>query len=166
MITFLSTENQNRGRFNVLNIHDRTIVVDYAHNPAGLKALFETVDHLKSGRVITVGSAAGDRQDQTIQEMGRIFGTHSDIFIIKEDVNLRGRIPGETVHHLYMGVKEADGLTSVSVYPKEAEALIQAWECSEPGDTLVFLYDEYTSIQGILQKIKNSKAVGVLQKAE
>ncbi|MBH0170266.1 cyanophycin synthetase [Fictibacillus sp. 18YEL24] len=166
VITFLSSENQNRGRFNVLNIHDRTIVVDYAHNPAGLKALFETVDHLKSGRVITVGSAAGDRQDQTIQEMGRIFGTHSDIFIIKEDVNLRGRIPGETVHHLYMGVKEAEGITSVSVYPKEAEALIQAWECSEPGDTLVFLYDEYTSIQGILQKIRNSKAVGVLQKAE
>ncbi|MFG6494613.1 cyanophycin synthetase [Fictibacillus sp. UD] len=166
VITFLSTENQNRGRFNVVNIHDRTIVIDYAHNPAGLKALFETVGHLKSGRVITVGSAAGDRQDHTIQEMGRIFGTHSDIFIIKEDVNLRGRIPGETVHLLYTGVKEANGTTSVSVYPKEAEAMIQAWECSEPGDTLVFLYDEYTSIQGILQKIRNSKAVGVLQKAE
>lgn len=166
VITFLSTENQNRGRFNVLNIHGRTIVVDYAHNPAGLRALFETVDHLKSGRVITVGSAAGDRQDNAIREMGRIFGSHSDIFIIKEDVNLRGRIPGETVHLLYTGVKEAGGSTSVSVYPKEAEAFIQAWENSEPGDTIVFLYDEYTSIQGILQKIKNSNSIGILQKAE
>jgi cyanophycin synthetase len=167
VITFLPTENQNRGRFNVENIHGRTIVIDYAHNPAGLKALFETVDQLNNGgRVITVGSAAGDRQDHNIKEMGRIFGTHSDIFIIKEDVNLRGRTPGETVHLLYTGVKESKNKTAVHVYPKEPEAMLQAWEQSQPGDTLVFLYDEYPSIQGILQKIKNSESVSVLQKAE
>jgi cyanophycin synthetase len=166
VITFLPTENQNRGRFNVQNIHGRTIVVDYAHNPAGLRALFETVDHLKKGRVITVGSAAGDRQDHTIQEMGKIFGTYSDVFIIKEDVNLRGRNPGETVHLLYTGVKEAKCETAVHVYPKEPEAMLQAWERSLPGDTLVFLYDEYTSIQGVLQKIKHAEPISVLQKAE
>lgn len=166
VITFLPTENQNRGRFNVQNIHGRTIVVDYAHNPAGLRALFEAVDHLKKGRVITVGSAAGDRQDHTIQEMGKIFGTYSDVFIIKEDGNLRGRIPGETVHLLYTGVKEAKCETAVHVYPKEPEAMLQAWERSLPGDTLVFLYDEYTSIQGVLQKIKHAEPVSVLQKAE
>jgi cyanophycin synthetase len=164
VITFLPTEAQNPGRFNVINVHGRTVVVDYAHNPAGLKALFETVNLLKKGRIITVGSAAGDRQDQTIHEMGRIIGTYSDTFVIKEDYNLRGRNPGETIHLLSGGVEQARGSTAVYVQLKESEAMNKGWELSGIGDTLVLLYDQYASIQVFLEQIKQLEASSLLEK--
>ena len=164
VITFLPSESQNPGRFNVVNVQGRTVVVDYAHNPAGLKALFETVDLLADGRLITVGSAAGDRQDQAIQEMGRIIGSHADIFVIKEEDNLRGRPPGETIALLSEGVEQSNNGTVVYVHYKELEAMAKGWELSKPGDTLVLLYDQYASIQVFLDEIKQSEASRVLEK--
>ncbi|MBM7621369.1 cyanophycin synthetase [Bacillus tianshenii] len=163
VITFLSTEEQNPGRFNVLNVHGRTVVVDYAHNPAGLKALFETVNLLKRGRIITVGSAAGDRQDQTILEMGRIIGNYADVFVIKEDYNLRGRTPGETINLLSDGVEEARSSTAIYVHHKELEAMNQGWKLTGVGDTLVLLYDQYASIQAFLEQIKQLETASLLE---
>ena len=141
--------------------------MDYAHNPAGLRALYDTIAYLKDGRVITVGSAAGDRKDETIQEMGRIFGKHSDIFIIKEDLNLRGRTPGETIHLLSRGVDESKGHPSIHVQPEEIHALFMAWEMSQAGDTLLFLYDDYASIQTFMDSVmKSSVSRSEFQRAE
>lgn len=164
VITFLPSESQNPGRFNVVSVQGRTVVVDYAHNPAGLKALFETVNLLANGRLITVGSAAGDRQDQAIHEMGRIIGSHSDIFVIKEEDNLRGRSPGETIALLTSGVEQSKSGTVVYVHHKELEAMAKAWELSQPGDTLVLLYDQYASIQVFLEQIRQAEASAVLAK--
>ncbi|WP_374056214.1 cyanophycin synthetase [Rossellomorea sp. FM04394] len=167
VISFLPTETQNRGRFNVQTVQGRTVIVDYAHNPAGLRALFDTIAHLKDGRVITVGSAAGDRKDETIHDMGRIFGEHSDIFIIKEDLNLRGRTPGETIHLLTSGVKQSKVQPLIHVQPEEIHALFMAWKMSQPGDTLLFLYDDYASVQTFTEEVmKSSVSRPEFQRAE
>jgi UDP-N-acetylmuramoyl-L-alanyl-D-glutamate--2,6-diaminopimelate ligase len=68
----------------VLRGQPYTVVVDYAHTPDSLRALFET---FKSKRIIAVmGSTGGGRDKWKRQEMGRIAEEYCDtVFLANED---------------------------------------------------------------------------------
>lgn len=159
IIQFFPTAEQSRGRFNHFVLEGRRIIADYAHNPAGIKALFSTVAQLDKQRLITVASAAGDRPDRIIREMARVIAQHSDYFIIKEDENLRGRAPLETAELLRQGAHQAN-LTSeqIQIIPDERDAYLKAWEISKPGDMLIFVYEDYETVESVLQSIQMRSA--------
>ena len=96
--TFQPTSAQMPGRLNFYRLDDRVVLVDFAHNEAGLRVVLDTVDALigKRGKRVatlsTIVGTAGDRPDDGLRAVGRLAGERSDQIAIKETLHyLRGR---------------------------------------------------------------------------
>ncbi|MGM0902490.1 MAG: cyanophycin synthetase [Bacillota bacterium] len=150
-VKFTPDFHYSKGRFNKLDVEGRQIIIDYAHNCAGLKAVFEAVEALKTGRVITVLSAPGDRLDSDIAQLGEITAAKTDIMVIKEDVELRGRKPLEVPALIKRVAKKRLPESNIHVVPVEVEAFTRAWELSKSGDLLLLLYEDFSQVKHFIE---------------
>ena len=153
------------GRLNVVEVAGVTVVVDYAHNPAGLRSLGEFVDNLASPdapgaivvrRRIGVIAVPGDRRDQDLIEMGEIATDYFDRVIVREDLDLRGRDPGETASVVMSGVearmKAGKGRARVAeVVQDEIEAVQRALSRAHDGDVVVLCVDRLDEVWELLE---------------
>ncbi len=141
--TFDSSFFQAPGRMNIYNEHPFKVILDYAHNPAAVKAVCDTVDRFEvDGRKIIVLAAPGDRRDEDIREIAGIASGHFDHFICRRDDHLRGRGEDEVAVMLKNKLLE-DGVSadSIEVIPDEQEATARALEMAEVGDLVLILGD-------------------------
>ncbi|EDL63503.1 cyanophycin synthetase [Bacillus sp. SG-1] len=157
-LTFNPDAKHSRGRFNRTRVQGKEIIIDYAHNQAGLKAIYDAVEHIERNRTITVISAAGDRQDSAIRQMARIASANSDHLIIKEDKDLRGRMTGE-VPMLMMEEAETYYRTSdySTIIIDEEQAYQYAWDHSNEGDLLLFLYESFSIAENFIKRIQSTE---------
>ncbi|MGJ7044741.1 cyanophycin synthetase [Thermoanaerobacterium thermosulfurigenes] len=145
--SFYCDENHNPGRFNIFNIGSFRVLVDYGHNIDGIKKVIESARKLNPNRLIGVIGVPGDRSDSSTLKVGEICGEGFDKVYIKEDLDLRGRKPGEVAKLLEIGVLKG-GLSKedVKVILKEVDALKAAMYEAMPGDLIVIFYEKYTPI--------------------
>lgn len=153
-MTFMPDGNLSKGRFNLKKVNERTILIDYAHNAAGLKAIFDTVSAYHRNRLITVLAGPGDRINEEIISLANIVAVQTDLFIIKEDDDLRGRNPLE-VAELIQEAAFKRGLTGEQavIVPNEMDAFLKAWELSQPGDLLLFFYTDFNYVERFFETI-------------
>ena len=128
---FQNSADMAPGRLNLYRSGSRLVVIDYAHNEAGLRALLDTAEGLigKRGRrkatlSVIVGSA-GDRPDDMMRAVGRLAAERADEVAIKEDLPfLRGRSRASALGELRAGMT-AGGLNASAVpdYVDEVTAL-------------------------------------------
>jgi len=140
MSQFRSTFEQNPGRLNVHDAHGFRVIVDYAHNAAGLEALGKVVKGLSHRYKRTIGtvSMAGDRRDQDIQELGRIAAGIFDELIFREDPATRGRPRGEVMGLLKEGALEAGRSDDhIHLIAGEGASTAAALAMARPGDLIV-----------------------------
>ncbi|WP_455174797.1 cyanophycin synthetase [Azospirillum largimobile] len=106
---FTSSYEQCPGRLNLHDAHGFRVILDYAHNPAGLRALGRAIDGLRPRhrRVIGMVNIPGDRRDDDIREMGAIAAALFDEIVFREDPARRGRRPGEIVALLSEGARRS-----------------------------------------------------------
>lgn len=141
--TFDATFFQTPGRMNIYNEHPFKVILDYAHNPAAVRAMCNLVDRFDpEGKRIVILSAPGDRRDQDIREIAEIAATHFDYFICRCDDNRRGRGHDEVAVMLKNKLLET-GISAdqISVIPDEQEATTKALEMAETGDLVLVLAD-------------------------
>ena len=107
--TYSTSFAQNPGRLNVFDGHGFRVILDYAHNPAGLKALGDLILKMRPRhrRVIGMINIPGDRRDEDIRDMGALAARYFDDIIFREDPARRGRKPGEIVTLLAEGALAA-----------------------------------------------------------
>jgi cyanophycin synthetase len=142
--TFDSTYFQAPGRMNIYDEHPFKVILDYAHNPAAVRAMCSLVDRIEpEGRRIVVLSAPGDRRDEDIREIAEIAAGHFDFFICRCDDNRRGRGKEEVAVMLKNALLE-NGIESdrIEVIADEQEATSRALQVAEPGDLVLVLADE------------------------
>jgi UDP-N-acetylmuramyl tripeptide synthase len=117
------------------------VLIDYAHNPAGLRGLLNVAEHLRagSGRLGMLLGHAGNRQDTEIEQVARVAAEfHPALIVIKEDEgHLRGREAGEIPRLIRAELMRA-GLPegALPVRMSELEAARCALEWARPGDVL------------------------------
>jgi cyanophycin synthetase len=138
--TFTTSFEQSPGRLNVFDGHGFRVILDYAHNPAGLTALGEMILKMRPRhrKVIGMVNIPGDRRDDDIREMGALAARYFDEIIFREDPARRGRKPGEIVSLLTEGALGAD-------YPEERirrvleedKAAHACLDMAGPGDLVV-----------------------------
>jgi len=141
--TFDSSFFQAPGRTNIYNEHPFRVILDYAHNPAAVKAMCELVDRFEpEGKRTIVLAAPGDRRDQDILAIAEIASGHFDHFICRRDDNLRGRGDDEVAVMLKNKLLQM-GVTAdqIEVIPDEQEATMRALEMSAVGDLVLVLAD-------------------------
>lgn len=143
---------ENPGRLTMLRSGDITVCVDYAHNPAGYRALIATVRQWPARHLIGVIAAPGDRRDDVTIAMGRIAGAAFSYIYIKEDSDLRGRQPGETASLLQQGVL-ASGFPAqrLAVVLTEYEAVTAALAHAQAGDLVVICYEHFEVVMSAIQ---------------
>ena len=117
------------------------ILIDYAHNPEGMRGLLQVAEHLRTpgGRVATIMGQAGNRQDKDIEALAHVTAQfHPDLVVIKEDeAHLRGRAPGEIPRLIHAALlREGLPESSLPVRMSEMEAVHCALEWARPGDVL------------------------------
>ncbi len=161
--TFAPSFFQAPGRLNLVEVSGVKVVIDYAHNAAGLQAVGDFVeqmtsqvrDHAPPGFAswtanlrVAVVATAGDRRDEDMRELGRVAARYFDDVIIREDVNTRGRERGEAAAIVLEGVRaaqtEGGRAGSAEIITDEMTAVRRALDRSRPGD-LVLLCVDYAS---------------------
>ncbi len=141
--TFDSTFFQAPGRMNIYDEHPFKVILDYAHNPAAVRAMCSLVDRFETeGRKVIVLAAPGDRRDQDISDIAEIAAGHFDHYICRRDDNPRGRSPDEVPVMLKNKLLEC-GIepNNIEVIPDEQEATARALEIAAPGDLVLILGD-------------------------
>jgi cyanophycin synthetase len=140
MAGFQSTFEQNPGRLNVHDAHGFRVILDYAHNAAGLTAMGEVVRGLRHRYKKSIGvlSIPGDRRDEDIREMGRIAGGIFDELFFREDPGNRGRPRGEVMNLLEEGAIQGGAAPeAIHLISGEAAATAAALMAAGPGELLV-----------------------------
>lgn len=117
------------------------VLVDYAHNPDGLRGLLRVAEHLRggAGRLGVLLGHAGNRQDAEIEALAATAAEFRPaLVVVKEnEAHLRGREPGEVPRLLRAALRRA-GLpeATLPVRMSELEAVRCALEWAQPGDVL------------------------------
>jgi cyanophycin synthetase len=140
MSQFRSTFEQNPGRLNVHDAHGFRVIVDYAHNAAGLEALGEVVNGLRHRYKHSLGvlSIPGDRRDEDIIGLGRIAGGIFDELFFREDPGNRGRPRGEVMNLLQEGAIQGGASPDrIHLINGEAGATAAALMAAKAGDLVV-----------------------------
>ena len=141
--TFDSTFFQAPGRMNIYNEHPFRVILDYAHNPAAVRAMCGLVDRFEvDGRKIMLLAAPGDRRDEDIRDIAEIAAPHFDHFICRNDDNRRGRGDDE-VALMLKDTLLANGISEdrIDVIVDEQEATDAALQLARPGDLILVLAD-------------------------
>jgi cyanophycin synthetase len=136
--TFLPDAAHNPGRMNFFSIGKVSVVVDLAHNEAGLDALLEIMNGVRrpGARLLLALGAVGDRQEDLIEKLGEIGARDSDVLAIAhKDRYLRGRAVAELDALMRAGAARV-GVTDITSYPTEVAGLAGLVERADPGDVV------------------------------
>jgi UDP-N-acetylmuramoyl-L-alanyl-D-glutamate--2,6-diaminopimelate ligase len=113
-------------------------VVDYAHTPAAVTTLLETVRSVVTGRVLVVLGCGGDRDRAKRPLMGAAAAEQADVAVLTSD-NPRSEDPQAILDAMLRGVDDVppDRRAEVLVEPDRALAIQAAVARARPGDVVV-----------------------------
>ena len=152
LTTFSNEFADTPGRFNLLSIDGRDVLMDYGHNVGALQAIGEVVNGFSAPQAVGVIAVPGDRRDEDIRAFGELAATIFDRIVIREDDDRRGRQPGEIAALLRRAVLDA-GMpdTAVTVVLDEVEAALAGIRLANAGDLVVVLVDRIDLLWNLLR---------------
>ena len=158
--SFTSSFEQAPGRLNIYEGHDFRVILDYAHNAAGLRALGDLIQKLRTqhSRVLGMVSIPGDRRDEDIFELGQVAAQIFDDLVFREAPDGRGRPAGDVLEKLTEGALMWGFPTDrIHRVLDEHAAVEAALGLAEPGDLVVLLP---TAIASVWAQVVNFGAEG------
>ena len=152
----------NPGRSNLYDIGGVTVLLDFAHNPHGLRALVAMAARMPAQRRALIIGQAGDRSDEDIRDLAWAPEEvrFDRVFIKLLDKYSRGRPDGEAAamlrqEFLTQGYRAADLKTSKT----ELGALRSALRWAKPGDQVVCLaHEDRDALMVELDKLQGQSA--------
>ncbi len=169
-------DDHHNGRLDLYRLGDTTVIVDFAHNEAGVSAVLGVAMGLvgdraaRAGRrslVVVVGTA-GDRPDDTLRGVARLAAEAADRVAIKETLSyLRGRTRASVVGELRAGIAAGGGdARHVTVYESETDAVEGEVDASgtlvgtgSPGVLVVMCHEDRAGVVATLRRLGFEPAV-------
>jgi len=154
LASFEPDSTQNRGRLNVFEKQGVSVVIDYAHNEAGLVhllALGRAFAGERGGRLFAVIGSAGDRTDDALRILGSTSAEGADVTIVKRTNHyLRGREAEEISRLIQEGVVST-GRPAGQEATGELDGLKRAIAQADRGDVVVVMStEEYDDLEHFL----------------
>jgi cyanophycin synthetase len=139
---FRPDAEHNPGRMNFFTVPVEggaaSLVIDLAHNEAGLEALIEIMGGVRPPgcRLLLGLGAVGDRSDELLGRLGEMGAMGADVVAIGHKRHyLRGRTLEELDGLLREGAERV-GITDVTSYDTEVECLAGLVAQARPGDVV------------------------------
>jgi cyanophycin synthetase len=166
--SFLPDAEHNPGRMNCFTVPvsdgEVTVVMDLAHNEAGLEAMFEIMHGIRpeGARVLLGLGVVGDRSEELIEKLGEIAARDADVVAIgHKERYFRGRT-AEELEGLMRAGAERVGVTAVPAYPTEVGVLSALVGQALPGEVVGLMC--HADREGVYEWI--AEAGGVPDSAE
>ncbi len=135
LATFGNGFDQTPGRFNLLTVEGREVLMDYGHNVEALRAVGEFVRRSGARSSVGVITSPGDRRDVDISAFGELAARIFDRLVIRDGSTLRDRPPGQVVGLLRDAALRA-GMPAdrITVVDGDVAAANAAIDLAAPGD--------------------------------
>lgn len=141
LTTFNAGTAQTPGRLNFVEVGEVTVLMDYAHNPAGLRGLAAFIAKLPNKYRTCVINGTGDRRDEDIREFGQIAGETFDRIVIRRGHYLRGRDEKDVYALLQEGIARSGHEPTVRIIPESRDAIHHAIKYGRKKELVVTLAD-------------------------
>lgn len=158
--TFIPSAAQTPGRLNLFEFENFTILLDYAHNPAGMNALKQFADNLEASHKVCIIAGIGDRRVEDNNMIGSIAAAMADEIIIRQDKRLRGKSEKELIKMLDDGIKMHNAKMKTTIIPSEREAITHAVNNAKKGSLIILCSDVVPDALDLVQKFKAQEANG------
>lgn len=109
------------------------VYIDFAHSGNALQEVLKSLQSFKTGRILVVFGAGGDRDPGRRTGMARAAQQYADIAIITTD-NPRSEDPEKIIQEIVSGFKTEE---NVYIYPDRKEAIQVAIEMAREGDIVL-----------------------------
>ena len=160
--TFIPSASSTPGRLNLFKFKNFDILLDYAHNPAGMRALQKFTNNLEATVKVGIIAGIGDRREEDNNEMGSIAAEMFDEIIIRQDKNLRGKSETDLINMLDAGIKKQDPNKKTTIIPSEKDAITHAVAHAEKGSLIVLCSDVVPDALDLVKHLKDQEAKGEL----
>lgn len=152
--TFIPSAAQTPGRMNLFHFRDFTVMLDYAHNTHGMKAIGGFLEHVPASAKVGIIAGVGDRRDEDTIDLGEEAARTFDEIIIRQDKNTRGRTAEEIVDLLQQGIRKVKPDMPVKVILKENEAIDHAIQNAQKDSFITIISDV---IPAALEQVRTYK---------
>jgi len=129
------------GRMNEFTDLPFRIILDFAHNPDGIRRIAEFADKQEvEGRKIVAFAGTRTRPPALLKNMGRALAGHFDFYFCKEHAPAIDRPIPDVAHLLQQGLLESgvpEDQIAVRTYGKDL--IFEIFDACEPGDLLLML---------------------------
>jgi cyanophycin synthetase len=151
MRNFAST-SENRGRLNLYQVGEGYLILDYGHNPDAITAMGEMLAQWKGYLKTAVFGLPGDRADHILEMSAEKVAQYFDHLILRDDLDLRGREPGEIPQLVATFVQEKFPQVRCRKILDEHEALKCALDQLQKNEIVVVFYDEFPAVMQVLRQ--------------
>lgn len=156
--SFIPSPGQTPGRLNMFEFQRFKVLLDYAHNPAGLRALKNMLDNMEGSPKVGIIAGIGDRRPEDNIGIGQVAAEMFDEIIIRQDKHLRGKTEKEIIDMLHEGIKRVDPTKKVTIIQREKEAIIHAITNAKDGSLIVICSDVVPDALAQVTQFKEEEA--------
>ncbi|MCB0494318.1 MAG: cyanophycin synthetase [Cyclobacteriaceae bacterium] len=156
--SFIPSPSQTPGRLNLFTFKDFQIMLDYAHNAAGLRALQKLIEKMDGSPKVGIIAGIGDRREEDNNEIGKVAAEMFDEIIIRQDKHLRGKTADELIDMISAGIKSVDTKKKVTIIPSEKEAITYAIKNVTKGSLIVLSSDVVPDALNLVMKFKEEES--------
>jgi cyanophycin synthetase len=158
--TFIPSASQTPGRLNLFEFKNFSILLDYAHNAAGMLALQDFTNTIECSCKVGIIAGVGDRREEDTNAIGAIAAEMFDEIIIRQDKNLRGRTEEELIKMLNDGIKAKDAKKKTTIIPSEREAILHAVKNAQKDALIVLCSDVIPDALDLVKSLKEKEMRG------
>lgn len=153
----LRSLEDNPGRSNLYDVNGVSVLLDFAHNPHGLRAMVAMASRMPANRRALVIGQAGDRSDEDIRELVMASGElrFDRVFVKRMEKLSRGREPGAVASLMRKSFRELGyPAGNIRTIQHELGALRAALRWAGPGDQIVFLsHEDRANVRAELERL-------------
>ncbi|MCU1324706.1 MAG: hypothetical protein JWN34_76 [Bryobacterales bacterium] len=145
-------EREGSGRLNLFTVKDVYVLVDYGHNPAAMSAVCRMTSKWRTAGITGILTIPGDRSDALIEQFARSAACGLDRVIIREDLDRRGRAPGEVAAILSRVMRDEHPNLPVEVIEDEVQAVEAALDRAKPGEVIAAFCDRLDEVLAVVEQ--------------
>jgi len=157
--TFIPSADQTPGRLNLYHFNNFKVLLDYAHNRAGMRALQKFTNAFQVSKKVGIIAGIGDRREEDNFEMGKIAAEMFDEVIIRNDKNLRGQNEKKLIALIEEGITSVNNNHPIKVISSETEAINHAIKHAEKDSLIVLCCDDIEEATALVKELQKKESI-------